>query len=297
MIKSLPLFAAAILVAASASAQDDVVLTPTADTWLRSDKAADNSASTKLEFRSEFTEDEGVKTYTKDFVAVLVFSAPTVPDGYEIESATLRVTTERIKADKCRETNLYAITGDIAENGKYADYAEQIAAARATDAITSLTLKGLNGKSVASDNITSEDFQTIAAWQNTADVTSYVKGVTSSSFGILLCAVNTNTQSNCIFSKEATAISNSNCDYFTSVTASDLTPQITVTFKATETPKEEGGDEPKEEGGDDPKDPTAISSISSDTDANAPIFNILGQKVSASYKGIVIRNGKKFIQK
>ena len=41
---------------------------------------------------------------------------------------------------------------------------------------------------------------------------------------------------------------------------------------------------------------TAIKAINSVKDDNA-IYNLAGQKVSASYKGIVIKNGKKMIKK
>lgn len=34
-----------------------------------------------------------------------------------------------------------------------------------------------------------------------------------------------------------------------------------------------------------------------DADANAPTYNVLGQRVGANYRGIVIRNGKKFLNK
>lgn len=34
-----------------------------------------------------------------------------------------------------------------------------------------------------------------------------------------------------------------------------------------------------------------------DADANAPVYNLAGQKVSESYKGVVIKTGKKFVQK
>lgn len=43
--------------------------------------------------------------------------------------------------------------------------------------------------------------------------------------------------------------------------------------------------------------PTAISTITSDADSNAPVYNLAGQKVSSSYKGVVIKAGKKFVQK
>lgn len=43
---------------------------------------------------------------------------------------------------------------------------------------------------------------------------------------------------------------------------------------------------------------TNISSavVASKVNANAPIYNLAGQKVSKSYKGVVIQNGKKFVQ-
>lgn len=43
---------------------------------------------------------------------------------------------------------------------------------------------------------------------------------------------------------------------------------------------------------------TGITNITTDETAkNAPVFNIAGQKVTKAYKGVVIKNGKKMIQK
>lgn len=43
---------------------------------------------------------------------------------------------------------------------------------------------------------------------------------------------------------------------------------------------------------------SGISNITiDDADANAPVYNLAGQKVSTSYKGVVIKAGKKFVQK
>ena len=42
---------------------------------------------------------------------------------------------------------------------------------------------------------------------------------------------------------------------------------------------------------------TAIQSVKKAAKANGAIYNLAGQKVNASYKGIVIKDGKKFIQK
>ncbi len=46
------------------------------------------------------------------------------------------------------------------------------------------------------------------------------------------------------------------------------------------------------------RDPSGISSISADeTNADAPAYNLAGQKVTGSYKGVVVKGGKKFVQK
>ena len=42
---------------------------------------------------------------------------------------------------------------------------------------------------------------------------------------------------------------------------------------------------------------TNINTIKTDADVNAPAYNIAGQQVEKSYKGLVIKNGKKMIQK
>lgn len=46
-------------------------------------------------------------------------------------------------------------------------------------------------------------------------------------------------------------------------------------------------------------DASGISNVNAkaNTDVNAPMYNLAGQRVSKSYKGIVIQNGKKFINK
>ncbi|MDD2601577.1 MAG: FN3 associated domain-containing protein [Prevotella sp.] len=41
----------------------------------------------------------------------------------------------------------------------------------------------------------------------------------------------------------------------------------------------------------------SISNVNGVSNLNAPIYNLTGQQVNESYKGVVIRNGKKFIQK
>lgn len=43
--------------------------------------------------------------------------------------------------------------------------------------------------------------------------------------------------------------------------------------------------------------PTSVKGIKTNVDNNAAIYNLAGQKVANDYKGLVIKNGRKFIQK
>jgi hypothetical protein len=43
--------------------------------------------------------------------------------------------------------------------------------------------------------------------------------------------------------------------------------------------------------------PTAINIVNANIENNYSIYNLAGQKVDVSYKGIVIRNGKKIVRK
>ena len=40
-----------------------------------------------------------------------------------------------------------------------------------------------------------------------------------------------------------------------------------------------------------------ISAVAAEKNVNAPVYNLAGQKVDAAYKGIIIKNGQKQIQK
>ena len=42
---------------------------------------------------------------------------------------------------------------------------------------------------------------------------------------------------------------------------------------------------------------TAIQVVKKVAEADGAIYNLAGQKVNASYKGVVIKDGKKYIQK
>lgn len=196
-------------------------LTPTVDTYLRLGNTANHGAETTIELCTSAADN-------KDFVGYLSFNYA-VPEDMELESAKLRLTTERIKGD--RGLNIFAFDANVAGDAKYADYADAITAAKAGTAVATVSLEGQSGKSVASDDITTAKYQTIAGWQNTVDITDHVKAQTGQ-FGLLLARSADANNSNKIFTSEATGIENTKCDYFQNVTASDLTPQLILTFKA-----------------------------------------------------------------
>ena len=43
-------------------------------------------------------------------------------------------------------------------------------------------------------------------------------------------------------------------------------------------------------------DATAIKNVKAGVDANAPVYNLAGQKVNKNFKGVVIQNGKKMVK-
>ena len=42
---------------------------------------------------------------------------------------------------------------------------------------------------------------------------------------------------------------------------------------------------------------TGITSVDAGNDADAPAYNLSGQRVDSSYRGVVIQNGKKTLRK
>ena len=43
--------------------------------------------------------------------------------------------------------------------------------------------------------------------------------------------------------------------------------------------------------------PTAINTVKTDQRMDTPAYNLSGQRVSANHKGIIIKNGKKYVVK
>jgi len=206
--------------------QETSVTTPDVDTYVRLNNAKAHGGETTIELQT-YTNTEDASKST-DFVGLMTFSYAAPQNGYKIKSATLRLTTERIKGD--RNINIYAFDGTVADDSKYEDLADAIAAARATDVIGTCKLEGQNGKSIVSDEITAEKYQDITAWQNEIDLTSYVKGLSTSSFTIMIARNADANNSNKIFTKEVADFTNAKNESW-SISAADCYPQLTVEYE------------------------------------------------------------------
>ena len=136
-----------------ADQKTDVSL-PTADTWVRKDKANDNYGSkTTMELKSKDN---------TDFVGLMSFSLPAEVLGAnnEVKSASLRLVTERTKGS--RTFSLYKYV-DFAENTNYKTEEEKLAAARTeANLIGTYSAKGQGNKSFPNDAV-SDDFKTVDA--------------------------------------------------------------------------------------------------------------------------------------
>lgn len=265
-------FAVVALLAAGGSvdAQETYVGTPTVDTWLRKGNTANHGSETTVELQTFVNDTKDV-----DMVGVMVFEFTSPNSGYEIESASLRLVSERVKGD--RNINIYDFDAEINEDAKYADYETKISAVREQTPVAKFSMEGQLGKSVAYDEITSEKYQAIAGWQNRIDLTEYVKSLSTNKFGILITRASNVGESSKIFTKEATVIENPKCNYFNDVTADDLVPQLTVTYTVA----------------------SGISDINAGAQkqADGAVYNLAGQRVSNPQHGIYVKNGRKYIVK
>ena len=111
-----------------AMAQNAETLTPTADTWVRTDNAGGKYATqTKMEVK-DYVNAEQEKDIK--FYGVVSFTL-NKPEGYSVKSAKLRLTSERIKTN--RPTSLYYLPTSVAEADlNYNAVAEAVATALQT---------------------------------------------------------------------------------------------------------------------------------------------------------------------
>ena len=205
---------------ATSAVADDITKTETtvADTWVRSDKDANNGSTNAVEFWTDGT--------SKWFYGLLGFSLP--GSNYTITSAQLRLTTERVKGDA--GIIVYGYNNDFAESTTYSKEKNYIAAAL-NQQITTFNVKyGIKGKTPGYDQIDVK-YKDLESWQNTIDLTNYANSLGTTRMNIMVGKSKTENQPTKFYTKEAKDVTVSLSDGTTTTWATaDLLPQLTLVY-------------------------------------------------------------------
>lgn len=205
---------------ATSAVADDITKTETtvADTWVRSDKEANNSTANAVELQ---TVDN-----TKWFYGLFGFSLP--GSNYTITSAQLCLTTERVKGDA--GIIVYGYDNDFAENTTYNKEKSHITTALNQQITTSNTAYGVKGKTPGYDKIDVK-YKDLSSWQTTIDLTNYANSWGSTRMNIMIVKSKSEIQSTKFYTKEAKDVTVSLSDGTTTTWAvADLKPQLTLVY-------------------------------------------------------------------
>ncbi len=245
------------------------VSTTTADTWIRKDAANNNYGSkATLELKSKDN---------TDFVGLMSFKFPAeaLDANHEVTRATLRLVTERVKST--RTLNIYKYV-DFEENTTYGKETDNVAAAKtAENLVATCNLKGQN-VSFTYDKV-GDDYKTVDAWTNEIDLTSFVKGLDTNTFSLLLEHANATDQL-MIYTKETEDVTNAK-DASLVFKKEDLVPLLTVVYTK--------------------KNSTGVETIEVNVPATADnnVYSLQGVRMNGKSlpAGIYIKNDKKFVVK
>lgn len=207
---------AAILLAGGAQAQDTYVGQPTGDCWVASNHQNVNNKQIEMRNNGEAAMFFGVMGFE--------FTAPSA--GNEVASAKLRLTTRYKKGDS--ELAVYALKAEVTDASTYDELATAITTAMATEPIVKFRVNG-SGAWAPTDGGIGDDYLTVDKWQNTIDLTTYVKTLTTNKFAIVMQKTYVQDNSTQLYSKEATDETNSTKGF--TFAAADLIPQLTVTYQ------------------------------------------------------------------
>lgn len=221
MKKTLLLAAFAAFVS-GAFAQTTYSGTTTSDSWVRSNNATYCNNTNAIEMRS-YTSGP---TY---FYGLMSFEFTTPTDGNEVKSAILRTTTRYKKGDS--ELKVYGIDWVNAESVNYGSIGTAIEAAVAGTPIATFRVNG-DRNNAPTDGGLNADYQTIEAWQNTLDITSYVRSLSTNKFTLLFVKTYDQDNSTQIYSREATGLSwNANVNGGAAIADADVQPLFTVEYQ------------------------------------------------------------------
>lgn len=245
------------------------VLTPSGDTWVRSNNGG-NSWGTQetLEMKTDATNGQ-------NFYGLMSFEIPTAEEGYQMKSATLRLVSQYKKGDS--KMRIYPLTSAITNKTTYNDVADQITSALEGEPIVEFAMKG-DGTKAPFDKI-SEAFYTVDAWTNLLDVSASVKSLSGETFSVFIAKVMDQAAiSNKFYSSRAKNMTNTNVTPNITFKAEDLVPQLTIVYEKAGT--------------------TGISQVNAEKIADDACYNLQGVKMNPNKlpHGIYIHQGKKVIK-
>lgn len=207
-----------------AFAQTTYVGQPTDDIWVRFDNSSVKGDGQSIEVKT--WTDGGVN---KSFYLVQTYQFTAPESGKRVKSATLRMTTRVPRGNKA--TKIYGLNGIVTESSDFATVSPLVEAALAGTPIATYEMAGQNNKAIHDGGL-SDDYLTVAAWQNTIDLTSYVRRLITNKFSIVFAKVNDENQSSHVYAKEVTGVKWN--DAFNSgalIPDADLRPQLTVEYE------------------------------------------------------------------
>lgn len=220
MKKTLLLAAFAAFVS-GAFAQTTYSGTTTSDSWIRTDSPGACQGGNAIE----------MKTYSSGatFYGLMSFEFTNPSSGNEVKSAILRTTTRYKKGDS--ELKVYGIDYVNAESTNYGNMQTAIEAAVAGTPLATFRVNGDGTRALTDGGIT-EAFQTVEAWQNTLDITSYVRSLSTNKFTLLFVKTYDQNNSTQIYSREATGLSwNANVNGGAAIADADVQPLLTVEYQ------------------------------------------------------------------
>ena len=203
------------------------VLTPTIDGWIRDANSPSNSNYTNTTLETRYYQSG---ESTTRFYGVMKFDIPAMP-GYEVQSATLRLVTERVKS--ARAAGIFVLDKELSSGDNYSTIGTYVESALSGAAIGTFQTAGQDDKSIALDAV-GDDYKAISAWTNTISLsTDAVSGISTLSIVIAPTEANGRTQSTNYFtSKNTSDVTNSKIS--ATFSASDLIPQLTIVYKKME---------------------------------------------------------------
>lgn len=197
------------------------------DTWVREDlQNVNNGTTEKIELRRVDIKDADGNVSDGFHVGLIGFRFA-LPDGKEVEEATLRLVTERVKGN---EVSLYAYSNHFDEaTANWNSEKEHIASVE--EPLLTFTAAGHKEKSIYDSGIR-QDCQNLEAWTNEIDLTEYFTTL-SKDCNRVNFLLKQNGNQVCFFSKETKgqggAFNGTSAQ--TDLRAEQLMPRLTVIYK------------------------------------------------------------------